>query len=285
MIFKQKKGRSQTMDGRLIVYAKVKEQPELNNPRHPAMGMVQNGLLAAEGDYRYSQSIKDFFSEEMGLSLEEGFKELLSQFNMGDLPNQLDPETLKKRLENFKSMEGFIPKPAKMVTFSGEDEIMQKQGDIFYLGEFENFANANLAINSFPVLYQAVYKEQVNRKIQLEIEDILNQASGDLIQKETYAEFKGDLEKELLTKYIPSLFYSEASKKKDNNSENQLRSFLSGYPYPQEIKKLLEIVRDPQMEMKKKEYLVELYVKKIVALTKEDFKTLKEVQKKLDHEQ
>ncbi|MFH1761711.1 MAG: hypothetical protein ABIA63_11490 [bacterium] len=284
MMYEQKTGNPKHLDGRLTVYAKVAIQDYPQKRRHPAIGMLNNGLLAAEGDFRHSSSLKDFFKQELGLSLEEGFKELLSQFNMGDLPGQFDPDTLKDRLENFKSMEEFIPMPAKMITFNSETEILARDGDVFFLGEFENFINANLAVNAFPVFYQAIFKEQLNREISREINAILQQASKGTANGSNYADFKGDLEQELLTKYIPEVFYSSGTKTRNTEVEKKLINFMTGYPYPEEIKKILSIISDSKINLQKKEYLVELFVKKIVALTKEDFKTLKTIQNTLDRE-
>ncbi len=284
MLYELKKGDKNLLDGRLLVYARISDAAVEQNKRYPAISMVHNNFLAVEGDYRYSQSLKDFFKEELGLSLEEGFEELLAQFNLGELPGSTDPEILRKRLEGFKSMQEFIPKPAKIVTVNNESEIIEREGDIFYLGEFRNFANANLAVNAFPVFYQAIYKEQLIRDIDREIETLMGQTSVHHSSVDNYSEFKGDLGRELLANYIPVLFYSAGLQKRDQENEERLRNFLNGYPYPQEVQKMLDIISDTSLVVAKKERLVELFIKKIVALTKEDFKTLKDVQKQLDLE-
>jgi hypothetical protein len=55
---------------------------------------------------------------------------------------------------------------------------MQQEGDIFFVGNFKNMANANLSVNSFPILYQARYREQEIDMIKSEIDQLISQVEG-----------------------------------------------------------------------------------------------------------
>lgn len=130
----QKKGNPEHLDGRVLVYSKIDIDPsELIAQKHPVTSMVHNGLLVAQGNFRDQSSLKDFLKNEMGISLDEGLGEGLSQLleKMDGLESALDPQKLKDRLENMDELEEFIPTPAKIVPFHSEQEILDQEGDIF----------------------------------------------------------------------------------------------------------------------------------------------------------
>ena len=72
----QKKGDSDRLDGRVIVYALIDIDPsDLASMKHPIASMIHNGLLVAQGNFKEQSSLKDFLKSEMGVSLEEGLGE------------------------------------------------------------------------------------------------------------------------------------------------------------------------------------------------------------------
>ena len=133
----QKKGDEANLDGRITVYAAVDIDPEdLLSMKHSFASMVHNGFLVAQGNFRDQYNFRDFLKSEMGISLEDGLGEGLSQLieRMDGLESTLDPQKLKERLENMDDIEDFIPTPAKIVPFHSEEEILAQEGDVFFVG-------------------------------------------------------------------------------------------------------------------------------------------------------
>jgi len=282
MIFELKKGNPSVLFGKVVAYCKIKNfsGPKLQN--HPVAGMVNRGLLCVSGDYRSSQSIRDFFKEELGISLEEGLKNLFSQFKGEEPDEPWNQNNMEEKLDNLKAMEEFIPKPAKMELFNSEEEILGQEGDIYFLGEFENLGYANLMANAFPVIYQAQYKEQRNRALNSEISKMLEEISQKNEGGENFETFTGNLENELLTKYVPALYYEFALSERKEEAQTNFRNFLKGYPHPDEIDQIIQLIKNEKLDPQKKAEIVELHIKKISSLIKEDFESLGIIKKKLD---
>ena len=74
----QKKGDSDRLDGRVIVYALIDIDPsDLASMKHPIASMIHNGLLVAQ-NFKDEQS-KRFSQIRDGVSLEEGLGEGLAE--------------------------------------------------------------------------------------------------------------------------------------------------------------------------------------------------------------
>jgi hypothetical protein len=267
----QKKGDSAKLDGRLIVYAIVDIDPaDLSAIKHPIATMVYNGLLVAQGNYRDQNSLRDFLKSEMDVSLED---DNLEDFvdKLGGIESALDPQKLKEKMEHFDDIEEFIPTPAKIVPFNSIEEIYNQEGDVFYTGTFKNLGNAILSVNSFPILYQARYREQQMDSVRNEIDLLISQVervgSGEVVYSDPGVAVETKLNKE----YLPAMLYSRNKKQDFGVAEKQFRSFLRGYPVPGDIEAVVALITD-KGELTAKAYkLLELYVRKITLVCRSRF--------------
>jgi hypothetical protein len=280
IFFEQKQGDPERLSGHVTVYAKITNIESADNQKSPVYDMAKNGLLASTGDYRTQHSLEDFLKKELGITLEElGNSENIS---ITGLPNNVDPDFIKKKIESMKGFEDLIPTPAKLAIFDSEEEILSRPGDIFYLGEFERLANANLAINAFPILYQALYREQVARLISQEIDKMLTSAVKEVAETDHYLNDIDGLEKKILTEYLPELIYNKNNKEEQGKWINRFKAFMGGYKYSAEIDTIIELATTKDSEKKRIQTLIELYVKKIAAFLKEDYKTVGALKKEIE---
>lgn len=276
----QKKGTPDYIDGRLTVYATVDIDPsEFASSNHPLLSMVHNGLLVAQGNYKEQSSLKDFLQSELGESLEEGLEVFLEKFD--GLESALDPQKLKDKMKNLDDLKDFIPTPAKIVPFHSEDEIMKQEGDIFYVGKFRNMANANLSINSFPILYQARYREQEIVMVRNEIDHLISQIEGSELPDEHYTSSGVDIEKKIIKDYIPILLYGRKDKSGFENSVNKFKRFLGGYKFPADVDKIISTIEKPENLAPLHYKLLELYAKKISEVCKENFSDVDKIGKEI----
>ena len=270
----QKKGDSKHLDGRVIVYALIDIDPsDRTAMKHPIGSMIHNGLLVAQGNFKEQSSLKDFLKSEMGVNLEEGLGEGLAELleRMDGIESALDPQKLKERLENMGEMEEFIPTPAKIVPFHSEEEILDQEGDIFFIGSFKNIGNAVLGVNALPIIYQANFREQEHQKVRNEIELLISQIERNETVTPTISTPEVNVEEKLLKEFIPDLLYSRKEPLSFEPAEKRFRSFMSGYPYEEDIEDVISLLRKPD-ELSTPDYkLLELYAKKIAAVIKEDF--------------
>ncbi len=276
----QKKGSQDFIDGRLTVYARVATDPsEVLPASHPIASMVHNGLLVAQGNYKEQSSLKDFLMTEMGESLEEGLEEFIGKLD--GLEGALDPQKLKDKMKNLDDLKDFIPTPAKIVPFHSEEEILQQEGDIFFVGEFKNTANANLSINSFPIMYQARYREQEIDMVQNEIEQLISQIEGNEQPGEHYTAPDINIEQKIIKEHIPAMLYSRKNKNDSENIVKKFNRFLSGYKFPQDIEKVVTVITGTEDLTPSHYTLLELYAKKISEVCKENFSTVDAINKEI----
>ena len=271
----QKKGDPNRLDGRVTVFAKIDIDPEdLVTMKHPIASMVHNNLLVAQGNFREQNSLKDFLKSELGLSMDEELGEGLSELvdRMSGLESALDPNKLKERLENMGDFEEFIPTPAKVVPFHSDREIMEQEGDVFYTGTFKNIGNAVLSINAVPIVYQARFREQEMQHVRNEIESLISQIeyAGVAIPDNASA---GDapIETRLLKEFIPNMLYSRKEKEPFLTAQQQLRTFLRAYRFQNDIESIINLISQNEILHDREYKLLELYAKKIDAVSKEDF--------------
>jgi hypothetical protein len=273
-----KKGDPTRLDGRVTVYATIDIDPEdLLSMKHPIASAVHNGFLVAQGNFRDQNNLRDFLKSELGSSINElgdGLSELVDR--MSGIESALDPQKLKDRLENMGDFEEFIPTPAKVVPFHSEMEILSQDGDVFYTGSFKNIGNAVLSVNAVPIVYQARYREQEMQFVRNEIESLITQIeqSGvddtDTSNKAATTTHQ-DLEERLLKEFIPEMLYSKKEKTAFLHAQEQLRMFLHGYRFPGDIQAIIDLIAAKETLHDREFMLLELYAKKIGAVSREDF--------------
>lgn len=269
----QKKGDAETgnLDGRITVYALVDiDSAELMSMKHSFASMVHNGFLVAQGNFRDQYNFRDFLKSEMGISLDDGLGEGLSQLieRMDGLESTLDPQKLKDRLENMDDIEDFIPTPAKIVPFHSEEEILAQEGDVFFVGTFRNVGSAVLAVQALPMLYQARYREHEAGRIKSEIESIISQIEGNVAAP---SKQNVSTEDTLLKDLIPNMLYSRKDPRAFKAAESEFREFMKGYRYREDVDAIVALTAGKGDMAEKANKLLELYAKKIVCVKNEDF--------------
>ena len=267
----QKKGNGGNLDGRITVYAMVDVDPEeLLSMKHSFASMVHNGFLVAQGNFRDQYNFRDFLKSEMGISLDDGLGEGLSQLieRMDGLESTLDPQKLKDRLENMDDIEDFIPTPAKIVPFHSEGEILDQEGDVFFVGKFRNVGSAVLAVQALPMLYQARYREHEAGRIKSEIESIISQIESNAVAE---GPRKGTsiTEDMLLKDYFPNMLYARKDQRAFKIAEDEFREFMKPYRFHEDVDAIIEIMGRDLTETENR--LLELYAKKIVYVNNENF--------------
>jgi len=267
-----KKGDPKALTGHIVVYARLRQPDAPENRTSPVYEMAKNGLLCASGDYRTQHTLEDFLKKELGLSLSD-----LSQpdnASIVGIPEQMNPDFLKRKIESLKGFEDLIPTPAKLMHYDSEADISNEEADIFYLGEFSKLGNANLAVNSLPILYQALYREQVGAKIVQEIEKLLQGASRDAAETGHYTDDLIHLENRILTEYVPEFLYNRDNPPELSKWIDRFKNFMSGYKYPADVETLITLSINASHQSGQKKGLLELYIRKIAAFLREDYKAV-----------
>lgn len=281
-----KKGDPQHLDGKVTVYAVIDIDPsDLMSMKHPIAGMVHNGFLVAQGNFKEQNSLKDFLKSEMGISLEEGLGEGLTDMleKMNGIESALDPQKLKDRLENLGDLEDFIPTPAKIVPFHSESEIFSQQGDVYFAGTFKNIGNAVLSINAVPIIYQARYREQEQVKVRNEIEMLISQiekVEPSNLQKVKALEHE-PVDERLMKEYIPNMLYCRKEPHTFESAVKEFRKFMSDYRFQEDIDAIVRIIGEESELTQKHFKLLELYAKKVAAVNSEDFSAAENINREI----
>jgi hypothetical protein len=278
--FEQKKGDPAALCGVTFAYAKVTNADTPENQKSPVHEMAKSGLLTATGDYRTQHSLEDFLKKELGLTLDD----LSNPENAGmaGLPENMNPDFIKRKIESLKGLGELIPTPAKLLLFDTEQEILAQSGDIYYLGEFERLSNANLAVNAFPILYQALYREQAARAIAQEIEKMLSTAFRESGDAGHYSDDLKSMEKRILTEFLPEIIYNRKNRPELEKWVKRLRAYMGGYKYPGEVDTIIDLACREDLDGTESRGRIELYVKKIAAFLQEDYNTVARLKKKID---
>lgn len=284
----QKKNGSQDdpLKGKLVAYATVDE--DINIDDKTMQSMIKNGILAVQANYVDQRNIRDFFQAEFGVSLEKGIEEIIDQArDSGGLEGALDPDVVRDKLESMRNME-FIPIPAKIAFFESEEEILERSEDIFYLGHFRVISHAHLCVNSFPILYQAKFREQEHLFVTKEINSMLENLESpptDIDQPDkngaNIQNFKGDVKDYLLTKIIPKMLYNLDNSKEYNKAKMQFELFMDGFGYPEDTESILNLINSNLKDDAIKLARLELLVEKIEALQAEDYSKLEIIKQKM----
>jgi hypothetical protein len=268
------------LDGRLIAIARLSAPLPEN---HPGAAMVHASLLSVQGNYRDQHSMADFFRTEFGLSMERGIEEVIEQAREnGGLEGALDPEQVRERLKNMGGSE-FLPIPAKVIHLPGLEAATASEGDVVFLGDFAEFQFAHMAVNAFPILYQARYREQERQVLRDQVEHMLEKLS--LLSPEgtepTLETLEGDIEAHLQKEILPGMFYARESSSEASDAEHRFRTFMAPHLYPADVDRMVALVPGIRQGQQPARRQMELLVRKAAALQREDWKALESIRKDL----
>ncbi len=254
----QKKGNDESLCGRMIAYAKILPNPDEQESGTPFDDMVRNGLLALEGDFRmFSPRIPS--KKAIDRAVDDKINDMLESMEADgvELPTEMDVEKMRERLHELSSME-VIPIPAKIGNFNREEDILNEDADIYYIGEFIGAGQAHFCLTTLPIYYQARFREQARKKEMDFLNDALSQIeSGAFVDTEdlqndsedlfpkgvTLNTFMGDLSKLLNTRVIPFLLALETNAQYDEQIK-LFYDFMKGYPAQADIKLIDLALRD-----------------------------------------
>lgn len=271
------------LDGRLIAIAKVTSSL---TEEHPGRGMVHRGLLSVQGNYRDQHTMAEFFRIEFGLSMESGIEEIIEQARQnGGIEGALDPDQVRERLRNMGDSQ-YLPIPAKVIRVSNLEAAAAMEGDVVYLGEFGDFQFAHMAVNAFPIFYQARYREQERIVVADQIEKMLGllappSAPSDSTAEPNLETFQGDLEGHLLRELLPDMFYAAEDSEDAKAALCRFQAFMSPHLYPVDVERMLELVplvRHGDHDALKR---LDLLVRKVAAIQREDWKALETLRREL----
>ncbi len=294
----QKKGDPDKLCGKMVAYAKI--SPSAANSQNsgpiPFTSMVRNGLLAVRGEFDKNDNIKNFMQRELGSSVDKSLSDVIERIKEsgGELPENLDIDSFKDRLEELSHME-IIPVPAKIMFYEDESEILQENADIYYIGEFTGMYQAHLCITSLPILYQAKYREQRNAEEQEYINEILSQIETDglITSKSENGEFLpgngnlltfvGNLQELLERQVIPYLLYQAGDEEQFRAGLSRFQKFMEPYKDQKDILRIgnsIRKLRSNENDTVERERL-ELLCKKVSEFYHERFEQLPPIQKRL----
>jgi hypothetical protein len=294
----QKKGNPKELSGKLIAYATVEPGDELQNQNSPLQGMIQNGILAVSGNYEEQHNLQDFLRKEFNTDIEKGiggFLEHLKNMNEEDMPGGVNPDELKRKFDNFSSME-IIPVPAKVTFYASLEELLSKEADIFDLGHFNVHSHAHLSVTSFPILYQARFREQQSLLLQDEISQLLTVTEnapehGTLEQLSrsglvlnlpaSLSAFDGKLDELLMNQVLPGLIYNMDHQTEFELSIQRLRTFMKGFAYPEEFQNFINEMEDYRTKGGNHTRKLELLCQKVGALHHENFEKAAAIQQQI----
>lgn len=281
----QKKGNDKNLCGRMIAYARILPVPEGESSTSPFDDMIQNGLLTLEGDFRQAaeKRSRSAFNKAVDAKL-DNLLETMQEEGM-DLPANIDVEAARERLHELSNME-VIPIPARIGNFTKEEDILQEDADIYYIGEFVGANQAHYCLTTLPIYYQAKYREQAKREEMDFLSAALEQIeAGDFVDTDdlqknneelfpagiTLNNFVGDLSKLLNVRVIPFLLALDSDYDYDIQVQ-QFFAFMKGYPDQNDIKRIDIALREirTQRDSMVARRLLELSCKKVCAVYDED---------------
>lgn len=301
----QRKGNGERLKGKLIAYVRIDaaspavddgsasfDSGEMSDagPVNPLSSMVRSGILAVQANYVDQRNIRDFFRAEFGISLEKGIQEVIEQAKeTGGLEGALDPEAVKERLESMKNAD-FIPIPAKVAFFNSEEEMLANDVDVYYLGRFTVITHAHLCVNSFPIIYQAYFREQEQKAMEQEIAALLGiiedpksglAASAKESLEPTILNFQGDLKSFLLKDLIPKMIYNLSVPAEYEKAKSRFRTFMGDFGYPEDLEEIVTLIESTPTHDAVALKKLELLVAKVEALQKEDYVKLEDIRNRL----
>lgn len=270
------KGNSQRLDGRLLAFAHV---ANANTSAEHLQGMVHNGFLAVQGNYRDQRTLAEFFQSEFGLSLERGIEEVIDQSRDGNgLEGALDPDLVRERLRSMKDAASTMPIPAKVVSVDSHEGAVTFDGDVADLGHFDDLAFAHMAVNAFPILYQAVYRQQELLELQARIESLLDASQA----PKPLSTFEGDVETHLLHTLLPNILYAAEGSVESQAAMLAFEDFLRPHLNEADLEAMLSlipVVRQGDSSSRRK---LDLQLKRVAALHREDYRALDAIRQELE---
>ncbi len=280
-----KKGDPENLRGKLIAYVHVDSTQEPRMPGEeasPLEGLVRNGILAVQANYVDQRNIRDFFKKEFGISLEKGIEEVIEQAReTGGLEGALDPDAVKERLDSMKNAD-FIPIPAKVAFFQDEQEMLSQDADVYCLGRFSVLSHAHLCVNSFPILYQAYYREQEHQTVELEISALLRTIEGPKPQSTPAEPLPENWKQHLLTVLIPRMIYTrDPGGEEHAKSVEEFRSFMESFGQPDDTESVLALIEKSENFDAPTLRKLELLVSKVEALQQENYEKLEAIRNEL----
>lgn len=289
----QKKGNDDHLCGRMIAYAKILPSPDALSGT-PFDDMVKNGLLTLEGDFRNAPTGPEI-RRSLNKSVDSKLNNLLESMQEEgvDIPENLDVDALRERLHELSNME-VIPIPARIGNFASEQDILNEDADIYYIGEYIGLNQAHFCLTTLPIYYQARYREQAKAAEISLLNEMLSQfesgtvMDNDDIQKDTdelfpagltLNTFMGDLDNLLNVRVIPFLLACE----NDSDYETQIAlfyNFMKDYPQQEDISRVDHAIRELRKrgDNQSARKLLELSCKKINSIYSEDTKTAEKLE-------
>lgn len=270
------KGNSSRLDGRLLAFAHV---VNAQSSAEHLQGMVHNGYIAVQGNYRDQRTLAEFFQSEFGLSLERGIEEVIDQSRDGSgLEGALDPDLVRDRLRSMKDAAGSMPIPAKVVSVDSSEGALRFEGDVADLGHFDDLAFAHMAVNAYPILYQAVYRQQELLELQSKIEGLLDQSQA----QRPLSTFSGDVEEHLMHTLLPDILYASEGSVEAQLAMDTFEAFLKPHLTEADLEamvSLIPVVRHGDAASRRK---LDLLLRRVAALHREDYKALDTIRHDLD---
>lgn len=280
--FEQKSGDPDRFDGRMTAYAIVEGTETIPSELRQSLHKGSN-IFAAQADCRQQQSMDDFLKTEMGSSLKKGLDQVMQRLREAGLWNESnDPTAPKEESELVQGMAELIPIMARIVNYEEEEEALQQEGDVYFLGKFSDFRAANMCVQAFSLLYQFRYREQERSQARRSVEDLLAQIEQQIPSNENFRDCKESLEKKLFGSYVPAILYSKQNKEDHQRAVERFKKFMEGYRFPEDIAGIVNLSYsmnvDRPLDVKK----LELLLHKIIALSHEDFDKLASIQRELN---
>ncbi|GHV11850.1 hypothetical protein AGMMS49938_03290 [Fibrobacterales bacterium] len=307
----QKKGEPDKFSGRVIGYVKI--LPIVGNQQRESgpfdLLISPDGFLAIQGDYLKIPDLGSFgksLSPSLPQGLQDMLKKILEDDDLKDIFNSSKIKNINVSVLPARSGGGgvgggvgeFFPVPAQLVQFKSEEEILQQDADIFYLGEFSNIGCAHMFLMGFPILYQSKFKESEKQQSEKEVDALLSELGGAVSNpveelnelpflklEGNLSGFNGDL-LDLLMQTIQKFMYSIENGLDLSDNIKRFRKFMHPYPYQQDLDQIQSLIENiaenkghsSANQVKK----LALLCQKINFLHKEEFEKMPEIQAQLE---
>ena len=260
------------LNGRLLAFARVGSEGNSD-----LQAMVHHGLLAVQGNYRDQRTLEEFFKLEFGLSLERGFEQVFEQNHTEATSDaNLDPEQVRERFRSMRDAVSNMPIPAKHVVLESPEKALEFDGDVVDLGQFDDVVYAHMAVNAFPILYQAYFRQQEHQELQQHIERILEASP-----QNREPVFTGDVEAQLLQVLLPTILYAPEGGPEAQEATVQLRALLAPHLTARDTEEVMALVARVRNGDAQAKLRLDLLLRRTAALHREDLKSLEAIRTEL----
>jgi hypothetical protein len=267
------KGNQSVLNGRVLAFARVTSMGS-----NDLQAMVHHGMLAVQGNYRDQRTLEEFFKLEFGLSLERGFEQVFEQNHPESTSDAtLDPEQVKERFRSMRDAVSNMPIPAKHVVLESPAKALEFEGDVADLGEFDDVTYAHMAVNAFPILYQAYFRQQEHLELQQHIDRILEASPHN---REPV--FTGDVETQLLHVLLPTILYAPQEGQDAQDATAQLHALLAPHLTARDTEEVLALVGRVRNGDTMAKQRLDLLLRRTAALHREDIKSLEAIRQELE---